>query len=600
MKMKKNKVNQFLKTGILFFGISLLLLSCEKDPLLPLEKVNNQLNNELDYNLVDLTYLEASTEFTFSKLKTKFEIEEPILNPKKGNHFSKVKNIHSKSKNSKDFSALDASIDMSSLKKITTENYISYTMRLEEPLNTSNSFSNIVIQENNGIQEIFTVKYTPSQAKTMEKSTSTSSEFEGSFTMKSGIIPYDGWDETGDDTGGGTSDFVEICESRSVITLIPCQCTHDAGNYCTGCSGPGTFHYTITTEQFCYFDYIGDNNTYGGNGDTGGNPNTGGGNPTNTGGNVITTPIRSELVDDALETIAECIEPDDEQVNWINKQNSSDATRTNLVGIWNLITETNCSDDAKNFIYSGIKAEKEGAEINWEEQIINKLTDPCAKDIFTELENGIFEDHPLKPEVQVTVSNPLTLNFSESILKLFNDSDYTHLIIQNGNAGNSNAFTVGATITIGDTYLENATQLSIARTMIHESVHTYINALYSNVVTFNSFSFQQKMEKYAADNGYTIGTNEFHHNFMGQYIDAMAYSLNEWDKTYGTGGNLGWEYYQSMVYSGMFQVYPSGIIATEIDTFKKLVPNESDRQAIADIIMNEQNGNNDAQGTECN
>jgi hypothetical protein len=72
MKMEKNKVNQFLKTGILFFGISLLLLSCEKDPLLPLEEVNNQLNNELDYNLVDLTYLEASTEFTFSKVKTKF------------------------------------------------------------------------------------------------------------------------------------------------------------------------------------------------------------------------------------------------------------------------------------------------------------------------------------------------------------------------------------------------------------------------------------------------------------------------------------------------------------------------------------------------
>lgn len=54
-----------------------------------------------------------------------------------------------------------------------------------------------------------------------------------------------------------------------------------------------------------------------------------------------------------------------------------------------------------------------------------------------------------------------------------------------------------------------------------------------------------------------------------------------------------------MVYSGMFQVYPSGNIAIEIDAFKELVPNANDRQAIADIILNEQNGNNDAKGTEC-
>lgn len=87
---------------------------------------------------------------------------------------------------------------------------------------------------------------------------------------------------------------------------------------------------------------------------------------------------------------------------------------------------------------------------------------------------------------------------------------------------------------------------------------------------------------------------------MGQYIDAMAYSLYKWDKEYGTGGHLGWNYYKSMAYSGMFQVDPGGNIATEVVAFKELVPNANDRQAIADIIFNEQNGNNDAKGTECN
>jgi len=36
-----------------------------------------------------------------------------------------------------------------------------------------------------------------------------------------------------------------------------------------------------------------------------------------------------------------------------------------------------------------------------------------------------------------------------------------------------------------------------------------------------------------------------------------------------------------MAYSGMFQVDPSGNIATEIDTFIELISNASDRQAIA-------------------
>ena len=232
--------------------------------------------------------------------------------------------------------------------------------------------------------------------------------------------------------------------------------------------------------------------------------------------------------------------------------------------------------------------------------IFNELTNPCAKTIFTELENGIFKDHPLKPEVQVPINNSETLNFSEAILKLFNNSEHTHLTIQNGDTGNANAHTKGATITIGDTYLKHATKLSIARTMIHEAVHAYLNASYSHVVELNSFSLHQKMERYAIDNGYDLGSNLFHHNFMGQYVHAMAYSLYEWDKTYGTGGNLGWKYYKSMVYSGMFQVDPNGNMITEIDTFKELVPNAIDRQEIVDIILNEHHGNNDAKGTKCN
>lgn len=129
-------------------------------------------------------------------------------------------------------------------------------------------------------------------------------------------------------------------------------------------------------------------------------------------------------------------------------------------------------------------------------------------------------------------------------------------------------------------------------------MHAYLNGVYFSYSGFENLPFTDKMRIYANDNGFS-DMNLFQHNFMGQYIDAMTFSLYEWDKQYGTGGNLNWGYYKSMVYSGMFQVDQNGKIINEIDTFKNLVPSAADRQAIANIILNEQNGNNNAKGTKC-
>jgi hypothetical protein len=233
-----------------------------------------------------------------------------------------------------------------------------------------------------------------------------------------------------------------------------------------------------------------------------------------------------------------------------------------------------------------------------DDEIINELTNPCAKKIFTDLQNGLYIENPLKPEVLIP-SNGIDLNFSQEILKLFKDSGNTNLTIRNDLlTGGANASTVGATITINNSYLTNATQLSVARTIIHEIVHVYLNAYFFGYPDFQDKPFQTQLRNYASEKGFT-DINTFHHNFMGQYIDAVAYSLYEWDKEFGSGGNLGWEYYKSMAYSGMFQVDPSGSIVAEVDTFKEIVPNANDRQVIANIILNEQNGNNQSKGTKC-
>lgn len=102
-------------------------------------------------------------------------------------------------------------------------------------------------------------------------------------------------------------------------------------------------------------------------------------------------------------------------------------------------------------------------------KINNNLTNPCAKNIFSQLEIEMIKKDLLQKIMKPTPK--MSRTFSESILKLFNDSNTFNLSIANGYLKDANGSTSGASITISDSYLKNATQLSIARTMIHEMVH---------------------------------------------------------------------------------------------------------------------------------
>jgi hypothetical protein len=181
-----------------------------------------------------------------------------------------------------------------------------------------------------------------------------------------------------------------------------------------------------------------------------------------------------------------------------------------------------------------------GGSSNPEDQynhIDNKLTNPCAKNIFTELEIEMIKKELLNHFM--TTPTGVQLTFAESILKLFNDSNTFSYSIANNDI-NSNGGTIGASTTLGNNYLSHATKLSITRTMIHEMVHAYLNLKYSNYIALNDWDFKTTMDKYASDNGYKPnGTaeeqNRFHHEFMGQYVNAIAFSLLSWDLKYGTG-----------------------------------------------------------------
>ncbi|GIM52202.1 hypothetical protein CAPN004_12320 [Capnocytophaga cynodegmi] len=253
----------------------------------------------------------------------------------------------------------------------------------------------------------------------------------------------------------------------------------------------------------------------------------------------------------------------------------------------------NSNSNTKSDPYKGL--------IRRPDSIINKLTDPCARKLLSQM---------LATNTRINFLKSVNLKshkrtFSEHIIDMFERSSETHLIFQNSNdTGNANGSTKGTTITLNNNYLKNATSLAIARTIIHEMVHAYLNATHRYRDGFKNKDFHKLLTDYFNDNKAKYSSdpkihNRLHHEFMGQYIEAMAISLQQWDIRYGTRTDLGLDYYKALSYGGLFQTDANGTITTETDSFKELVPNAKDRQDIANKILNEQNNNGNAKGTKC-
>jgi hypothetical protein len=230
------------------------------------------------------------------------------------------------------------------------------------------------------------------------------------------------------------------------------------------------------------------------------------------------------------------------------------------------------------------------------DQIINKLTDPCASEIFDQVKNG-----GLISAVSVTGTE-----FSKSILDLLNRSQkYDFVIFNSSNISengktttrvfNQNTGKYDVKIELSNNYLNQATQLSIVRTIIHESIHAYL--LHEQYIN-STGDLYQDLTKYAFSNGYSQG-NQLHHEFMPQFIDAIAYSLWSWDMAYGSKGLIPLSYMKDLAWGGMTSFRnPDGTIEY-YDSFKANFPNQLNRNRIEKNIINESDGNNSAKSKKC-
>lgn len=223
-------------------------------------------------------------------------------------------------------------------------------------------------------------------------------------------------------------------------------------------------------------------------------------------------------------------------------------------------------------------------------KLVDETNDPCVSGIIDKLQQKDMQKLTIPDIGELSGTGHL----SQGILDLFNgsgDYDLTFKVAEAGSDGNPrNASTVKQqgvnnwNVTLDDDYVRNATQLSIARTVIHESVHAFIG--YSLKLSRTTdlakalSDYRLKLLTSGANYNQSQLDNMGEHNFISQFVDGMAHSLSVWDNNKQT-----LDYYKQLSWAGL-----------ENTPAYQQLPNKTQ---IQNSITNEATGSSNAKGTEC-
>ncbi|WP_142785928.1 hypothetical protein [Changchengzhania lutea] len=261
--MKKQKLKNYLKFGILILGISLLFQSCSKDEIIDLQEFKN---NNLIVETVSLNEIENNSLFSsiISNKTSKIDVYK-----------SKTS---SSSKNTNDYSILTDDISKASFK-----DYEAYTFRIKNQDQPLFTFDNYVIQKNHdGTIDEFILRYEYDQlefVKNNSKKFLSISKFDTEYNFISSS------EDTSSISNKSSSNSSLSAKSSGncTVTFVVYHRIPDGREFVYGegsvCQHPGECDVIIEYTITC---------TGGGSGtgsDTGGSDGSGGG--TDTGGGYV-------------------------------------------------------------------------------------------------------------------------------------------------------------------------------------------------------------------------------------------------------------------------------------------------------------------------
>lgn len=105
------------------------------------------------------------------------------------------------------------------------------------------------------------------------------------------------------------------------------------------------------------------------------------------------------------------------------------------------------------------------------------------------------------------------------------------------------------TTTFDSNHWRNASDLSLARTMLHEAVHAYLVTYFANNYLYAQASYPALVDAWNAQ-GTGVDAGIVHHNEMGQgWIGDLAWALKQYGQSQGY--NLADQFYSDMAWGGL-------------------------------------------------
>ena len=212
--------------------------------------------------------------------------------------------------------------------------------------------------------------------------------------------------------------------------------------------------------------------------------------------------------------------------------------------------DENDSPEAINFAKEAVNALMAKGDVNLDKELIISNTVPeCVKTVI----NKLINDNAYVSLLNLPDFVKNELNLVGNIFDVFNNSNEYHLNFKVANlppnsqgqdrnaTTNYNSSTKGFDVILNSDYVENATDLAISRTIIHESLHAYISLIYHTQPFSN---LRQSMSYLLSTNG--NNENSAQHILMTkQFLEGIAKSLETWDNSSLSNNN----YYKYLSWS---------------------------------------------------
>lgn len=490
-------------------------------------------------------------------------------------------------------------VDTENVIEYTNGDVTTYTLRLYTQTDDFNNFTNGIVKSQNGEVATYIYRYIPSAKYVIQKSLS-----QDDFITYDGLLQLlntDGSLITEQEIEDGVSKRTTTgCEPSIVASggrwrcaagnqHPPSQCVAiNPDGICDAC-GTEWIVWELSTVHPCSSGggstgNTGNNNPYGDGGGSGSghndNNNTNDNSSSEDNAPVLPTePIFGSDNEMGIEDHFNqylCLnnQMDINDINWAYG-NHAEASE-----LWNYIYANFTSNDESDCVV-----------IDFEDRIIieNNVPD-CVKNIINDLkaDDQYIDLGDMPNEVKQE------LNLSGFILDIFANSDLYNVTFKvedlepnsQGQIKNAdtdavrdpnNPLNINFVITLDSSYVENATDLAITRSIIHESVHAYISFIYQTEM-FNELS---NSLRHLIDQNEGPDQNAPQHILMTQrFVNNIANSIENWDNS-SLNDN---EYYNYLSWSG-------GMLATS--AFEAL--SEDYQQAIIDANVAEGNAGPDGE-----